>query len=190
MSPDTTRQHILEAAIAAIEKYGVQNLTTRLIAQEAGVNNAALHYYYGTKEHLVSEALGLALDHMMEDVAEIMSRPQELRLRLEVLLEYLIIGGQKFPNVLRSHLAGPLMDGQADSPLVQQLDVLIEQAARELPPQEQALFQSRLYTTLAGVMATALIPTRPGKPTDLPLADPAARSKYVASLVESLLVSH
>ena len=66
MSPQSTKEKILHATIDAIVKNGIQNVTTRVIAQEAGVNNAALHYYFGTKEQLL-EAFLPGLDSINPD---------------------------------------------------------------------------------------------------------------------------
>lgn len=40
---------------------GFEHITTRRIAEEAGVNIAALHYYFGSKEALLTEAVRYSL---------------------------------------------------------------------------------------------------------------------------------
>ena len=39
------RQLILEAVVTCIEKYGIDKLTTRRIAEAAGTNVASINYY-------------------------------------------------------------------------------------------------------------------------------------------------
>lgn len=51
------REQILDAARAALIKVGYEKITTRRIAEEAGVNIATLHYHFGTKEALLAEAV-------------------------------------------------------------------------------------------------------------------------------------
>ena len=53
---DTTRQKILSAAADLIAELGWPAVTTRRIAERAGVNNALIHYYFGTKDALLLEA--------------------------------------------------------------------------------------------------------------------------------------
>lgn len=53
--PDTRRK-ILDAAAALIAEIGWNEVTTRRIAERAGVNNALIHYYFGTKDALLLEA--------------------------------------------------------------------------------------------------------------------------------------
>ncbi len=50
------RERILEAAGELIGEVGWANVTTRQISQRAGVNNALVHYYFGTKSDLLLEA--------------------------------------------------------------------------------------------------------------------------------------
>jgi AcrR family transcriptional regulator len=51
------RDQILAAARAALTKVGFEKITTRRIAEEAGVNIATLHYHFGSKEALLTEAV-------------------------------------------------------------------------------------------------------------------------------------
>jgi AcrR family transcriptional regulator len=56
VSSDTASQ-ILEAAFKLLTRVGYVRLSTRVIAAEAGVNHALIHYYFGTKDRLVIAAL-------------------------------------------------------------------------------------------------------------------------------------
>ena len=51
------RQTILQAAVEAIADLGWGNVTTRRIAERAGVNNALIHYYFGSKDELLRRAV-------------------------------------------------------------------------------------------------------------------------------------
>ena len=53
---DTTQQKILSAATDLIAELGWAAVTTRRIAERAEVNNALVHYYFGTKDALLLEA--------------------------------------------------------------------------------------------------------------------------------------
>ena len=53
---DTSRKKILDAATLLIAELGWSAVTTRRIAERAGVNNALVHYYFGTKDALLLEA--------------------------------------------------------------------------------------------------------------------------------------
>ena len=51
------REQILDAARLVLIRDGYERITTRRIAEEAGVNIATLHYYFGTKEDLLTQTM-------------------------------------------------------------------------------------------------------------------------------------
>jgi AcrR family transcriptional regulator len=52
-----TGDQILAAARKVLEREGAANLSTRLVAQEAGVNLSLIHYYFGSREGLLLAVL-------------------------------------------------------------------------------------------------------------------------------------
>ncbi len=134
MSRENVKQHILISTIDAIEKHGLSNLTTRLIADEAGVNNAALHYYFGTKEQLVDAALDQTARHMLEDTEAFAKSEGPIEERIKSILIYLIDGIQKFPNIIRAHMIGPLFYKERQESLLNLLDSWISLTAEALIP--------------------------------------------------------
>jgi AcrR family transcriptional regulator len=54
----STRDQILTAAYRTLIDVGYNQISMRKIADEAGVNQSLLHYYYGSKENLMLEVLG------------------------------------------------------------------------------------------------------------------------------------
>lgn len=183
-----TKQHILEATIAAIEAHGLPGLTTRVIAAQAGVNNAALHYYFGTKEALIDAALALSLDHMLADTDEILRRPIPIRDRLRLLFGYLIEGTFRFPNVIRAHLWAPLTEGKSESPFERMQDAwadrIVREVRRERPHAADASVRLALHTALGGIVFLVLLP--PGR-RRASLKGKAATARYVDQLVDFVL---
>lgn len=131
---NNTKHHILLSTIDAIEKYGLSNLTTRLIAEEAGVNNAALHYYYGTKEQLIDAALNQTAKHMLEDTREIVQADGPIADRLTNVFTYLMDGTYKFPNVIRAHMIGPLIYEERQGDLLNLLSTWVDLTTDALEP--------------------------------------------------------
>jgi AcrR family transcriptional regulator len=73
-----TRSRILHAAAAAIAERGWGAVSTRDIAERAGVNNALIHYYFGTRQQLLRAA---AIDAILRDLqapGEILARAPSL----------------------------------------------------------------------------------------------------------------
>jgi len=61
-----TQELILAAAIEALEESGPSGATTRAIAERAGVNVAAINYYFRSKDNLLALAAEAILDRLFE----------------------------------------------------------------------------------------------------------------------------
>ena len=48
-----TKKQILDSAEALFAEHGIEGVPLRRIIVEAGVNSAAIHYHFGSKEGLV-----------------------------------------------------------------------------------------------------------------------------------------
>lgn len=102
------KEKIIYATIECIEKEGVQNLTNRKIAKEAGVNSAAINYYFGSKEHLIDEVKKITLKNIFEDKHwEAFCKLDEKNLQkdsLQNFLEHILEGVLNYPNITLFHL--------------------------------------------------------------------------------------
>jgi TetR/AcrR family transcriptional regulator, regulator of cefoperazone and chloramphenicol sensitivity len=107
-----SRETILLATIACIEKKGIQTVTVRDIAREADVNIAAVNYHFGSKETLLGETLKLTLQNALVDWKDMLER--EYRTANELFTDffsYSLEGILQYPNITRAHLHDPLIDG-------------------------------------------------------------------------------
>jgi AcrR family transcriptional regulator len=59
-----TRNHLIETAIDVFGEYGFEAATTRMLAQRAGVNLAAIPYHFGGKAGLYRAAAQFIADHI------------------------------------------------------------------------------------------------------------------------------
>jgi AcrR family transcriptional regulator len=161
---NTTRHLILEAVIACIEKYGVDKVTTRKIAQEAGTNIASINYYFSSKEDLISEALGMALQHMFDDVVEIIENQQKtFRETLREFLTYLLLGAQKYPGMVMAHIYPTVVEKQAGSPgeivFSKIFTILLERATQDFPEKNPADLRSSLDQCMTSMMFHMIAPS-------------------------------
>lgn len=112
-----TQRLIIEAAITCIEKYGIENVTVRRIAEEARVNIASINYYFRSKANLMHAALKMTIDHMLEDVLNAINKKDlPLKERLEEVFFFMIEGAVRFPRLSTAHLYDAIVCKNYESP--------------------------------------------------------------------------
>jgi AcrR family transcriptional regulator len=71
-----TREAILEAAGRCIIRSGHARLSTRAVAQEAGVNQSLIHYHFGTKERLMLAVLERMTGNLLRRQTDMYDSPR------------------------------------------------------------------------------------------------------------------
>jgi len=186
------RERILSAVITCVEKYGINNLTSRSIAAEAGTNVASINYYFRSKEALVNEALSMSLNHMVGDVATYLENTNLVfAQRLEALFFYLIDGAHTFPGVMMADLYSALVEKRMDTPgaqaMLQVYALLIEHTVAEFPQVDAEKINLVIYQVFSGTLLTML---SPGFVRELHLSDldqREEREKYARFLTQLII---
>lgn len=191
----TTRQLILEAAVACIEEVGIEQVTTRRIAKQAGTNLASINYYFRSKDDLMEQVLGMTIKHMLEDVVtaiEAEGSPFETTLR-DVIF-YLIDGSRRFPGISRAHLQRAIAGhkhGSISANAMQRIfDRLVQRARKAYPRKEPDLLQLKLAQMLSSILFVMLAPgffglPRPYRPTSAH-SSAALAETYVSAFLRSV----
>jgi TetR/AcrR family transcriptional regulator, cholesterol catabolism regulator len=86
MPKEEKRTRIREAAVKLFAEKGFENTTTRDIAGAAGINNAALYYYFDSKEQLLYQILEEVMRTGLERITEIELSPRPLKEKLALTL--------------------------------------------------------------------------------------------------------
>ncbi|WP_170319548.1 TetR/AcrR family transcriptional regulator [Polyangium spumosum] len=108
------RERIMEAAIEVVAREGIESLTVRAIAQRAGVNVAAINYYFGSKERLVEAVLARTLENglggqLRELDACIEAERGDVRVALERFVRELLPDAVRYPRLSAAHLHDAIM---------------------------------------------------------------------------------
>ncbi len=189
----TTEEKIILATISCIEKYGIDKTTIRQIGREAGVNSAAISYYFRNKDALMKRVLDIALNNAfdMDNFKDSAGLP--LSERLTAVMEGMTAGALKFPNLTRAFLSELLTSADEDAPVVKKLHAFLDTLRDEIliaRPEKSGAEVKRLLIQLS--CATFLFPGAyqqffKGYP-EIDLTDDAARSAYIRELVDKLLL--
>lgn len=74
---DDKRQALLQSTVRAVAKYGMKDVSTRSISEDAGVNDAYIYRYFKDKEDLLAQAYLLENDRFMRHVIRRIELVQE-----------------------------------------------------------------------------------------------------------------
>ncbi|WP_437730433.1 TetR/AcrR family transcriptional regulator [Sorangium sp. So ce1335] len=187
---DDPRQRLVVAAIDQIEKHGVGQVTVRKIAAAAGVNIAAVNYYFRSKEALLAAALDGSIRHMLEDTEEFLARMPGAPLEaLGGLLGYYLEGSLRYPNVGRAHLHGGFHADDYSGPFptlfAPVMERLRDRVQAAVPGLEQQAAARRVVAALSAVFFPAFFA---GLYRGLnALETPADRLAYVQELARQTL---
>jgi len=188
-----TRSKIIDAAILCVGEKGIQNVTTRTIAEYAGVNLALINYYFGTKEELMDEAIRRSLDTYLSDFLgdnvdgkdERATARESLSLFVHASLQDAISS----PQIAKSYMHGTLYDSDYDTPFIERLcSFLTRLDARftgDMSERDSAKNRLALTQIVSSVLFIGLMPDFFGKFLGVDLKDKKQQKKYIESLLES-----
>jgi AcrR family transcriptional regulator len=153
----TTQETILLATIDCINEYGIEHLTTRMIAEKAGANIASINYYFRTKEILVNQALEITIKHMLEDVNETIQDPDlDFREVLHDVIYYLISGAAANMGITQAHLYRLVIEKDFQSVSATSFNAVFEgllnRAIQVFPDQESAHLHRILASIFSAIM--------------------------------------
>lgn len=108
----SAREKLLNATVACIEKEGLHSVTIRSIAKEAGVNSAAINYYFGTKDKLVEAALQQAMNNAMENFGMFDEKTDDPYQVLQAFFRHNFEGIVNYPEISKAHLYTPFIKNE------------------------------------------------------------------------------
>ena len=131
-----------------IEKFGISGATNREIAQSAGVNLAAINYYFRSKDVLIQRCLEITLDNAF-DLSDIDPMPgARAQERCIAILMHLVEGGFRYPGLTRAHFHSLLAEGKPDPLLEEHMNLFIEHLAQDLESRGSGLAPDELRLAL------------------------------------------
>ena len=175
-----------------LKKNGIAGTTNRQIARIAGVNNAAINYYFRSKDVLIQRCMEITLKNAF-DLSEMPPMPGlSAKDRCITILLDLIQGGLNYPGITRAHFYNILVEGQPDPLLEERLNRFIEDLADDLRGRECKLAPSELKLSLIQIVSVVILeilaPRLFERQQGIDLRDPSTRIDYVTRLVSRLLV--
>ncbi len=188
------RERILRAAITGLGRGGVGGATVREIAREAGVNVAAISYYFGSKEALLTAALERTLDTAFDlsELDELIERTADVRAAAEAFVLDYLTNMQAYPQLAEAHLHGPLTGGSFPAAAARRIDRFVRGFAERIEPLLPGLEEAARLRLVAQLWSAVLFPgLLPGffRSAGVDVADGTERAAYVRELIDRYLVA-
>lgn len=183
---------IVEAAIECIEKYGFREVTVRRIAQEAGVNIAAINYHFRSKEQLMDRVMEITLQNAFDwshFASTEYSPPKE---RLKAILYHIVEGTQQYPEITRAHFITPLIEHDRESiafiKFGEFLEMIYEDLKkREASPDPKALRMAIIQAVTSTILGIGLFGDLLEGFAGFNLKNEKERKAYIESIVDRVL---
>jgi AcrR family transcriptional regulator len=185
-----SKERILQAAIRLLLEKAPEDLTTRVIANEAGVNVAAIHYHFQTKEALIEQAYAAATDIGFAHAMEIFAR-KDLSARdraVQFLKEY-AVGIVDYPNISRAGFSGMLFAEKASERFSKYLGRMFEslhETIREMGETDEKACAGKALAALSSIILPFLFLGAFRGISGIEYDDRAEREKYIELLVDAL----
>ena len=152
------QERIILGTIAAIEAEGIQNVTTRSIAKQAGVNSAAINYYFRSKDLLIAQVLEFTLDNAFGDQDEfIPAGPLTDTAPLKAYYRHMLWGMREYPRISQAHLYEPMVNRSLSSPAIERLNEFLATIYEKLTPGCPANLHERLRLSLIQLQSALLM---------------------------------
>ena len=185
-----TEGRIIQAAINCINQEGLDGITVRKIARMAGVNAAAINYYFRSKDRLVDLAMETTLHNAFDGWYEILAdHSQPLRKRLHTMLENMIGGAIYYMGISRAHLYPALIVGDRDNRSTLAIRRLVSEihnaTLKDDPNADRQGTEAAVVQLISSALLAPIAPALFEPVTIRPLSENESRSQFIESLLNS-----
>jgi AcrR family transcriptional regulator len=188
-----TKDKIIRVAMDIIASEGFRGITVRKIAAEAEVNVAAVNYYFGSKENLISEALDY-LTVQLKDTFEILkSDDTDTVARLSDFITSYMSVIAAYPDMIKSLITYAVEDkalqGHAEYSAFLQTEgvALISKAIKKVAPELDDLALSlKSLNLLSSLSMPYLMGNSIKKTLEVDLFNDEIRKVYAGILLDNI----
>jgi AcrR family transcriptional regulator len=186
----STRERILNTAVRLLLNAPPKGLTTRTIAREAGVNVAAIHYYFQTKENLIEQAYAAATESGFKRAMEVFDRKDlSARDRMVQFLQGYAIGIVEYPSISRAGFSRMLFAEKASERFSRYLSQMFEalrNSFHEMGESHRKGQAGKALVALSSIILPFLFMGAFRGISGIDYGNRAERNKYIELLVDAL----
>jgi AcrR family transcriptional regulator len=181
-----TKQEILKATLKILESEGIQKLTMRKIAAEAGANVAAVNYHFGSKDRVVFEALQTLRARFGMAFAYLRSNELLPRERLLAFMTAYCDTVFEYPNLVKAFVNQSLnieIQQDYDAFVRREGLMLITRTLAEIIPISEEMLRMKAFQMMSSLILILLVGKDSGAVIGLDFSDPQVRVRYIQSII-------
>ena len=188
MTQRETRTHLLETALRLLAHEELRSITTRRIAEEAGVNIAAVNYHFGSKEALLGEAGALFGRKMRELFSLLDNEAMTEELRLSEMVHQFADSLVAYPGFLKTFVAA-VIRGQdppaaAKANIVRGQELILSHWLEAFGGSEEEA-RNRILQLMSAIVYPAMMGEYAESIYAAPFSDAEFRQRYINQLIET-----
>jgi len=163
-NPGSMKARILRSARHLFGEYGYHGVTTRMIANEVGIDISTLHYHWGDKENLYEAVIIDINDEMKKkllDIEKLVSGKSivtRLEVAIEVMCDYLFANPEVSKLTIASFFNKTRPDGITDGKLIENIPEIaiamgLAKRNEKVPPHSAAMvlaISNAMYSFTSG----------------------------------------
>lgn len=181
-----TKQEILKTTLRILESEGIQKLTVRKIAAQAGVNVAAVNYHFGSKDRVVFEALNILRAHFGMAFAHLRNAERPPRERLVAFMTAYCDTVFEYPNLVKAFVNQSLnieIQQNYEAFVRQEGLALITQTLAEIITASDETLRMKAIQMMSSLILILLVGKDSGPVIGLDFSDPQVRARYIQTIV-------
>jgi AcrR family transcriptional regulator len=187
----SVRERILQVAIRLLYKNEPESITVRQIAEDAGVNLAAINYYFRSKENLFDEAVLAASSKAFELGMAVLRNPEiKPAERLRLFFEGYTKGLVEFQGITKTAFRSFLVQGHGSDRYAVFMKEMLDEIAKIFREMDESIelerSQRRALFLYSGIAFPFMVMGSLRGMAAFDYADKDARNRYIALMVETL----
>lgn len=187
----STKEKILKVTREIIAEEGFQNITIRKIANKAGVNVAAVNYYFGSKDAVINETLKTVTDELKDTFEFLKNSKEDPRTKLSIFIFNYTDMISKYPdllkNVINLAIHNKPLEGQIEYMTFMQtegIEILKQTIAEIRPELDEFTVYIKIIHLLSGLSFPFLMDNQFKKVMGFDLYDEKMREMHINDLLD------
>jgi AcrR family transcriptional regulator len=195
MAPEdpSTRKKILDCVVKLLFTVTREEITTRRIAESAGVNIAAVNYHFRSKDELIDQAVEAATSESFgKGMAILLAQGREPKARLRDYITGYAYGLMKFPGLTRTAFLTLFLKEEGDTIYGRYMQEMLQKVGQVIaevrgPRAVEADNKSVALMVLSCAIFPFVVSNTVRAAGGIDYADDTARSLYIETVLAMLV---